>query len=51
MKKYTAQNYWDFFSSKQKCRDIINCYLQKPGFKDFPNDFQEEIVHADTDDF
>ena len=40
-----------FFSSKQKCRDIINCYLQKPGFKDFPNDFQEEIVHADTDDF
>ena len=40
-----------FFSSKQKCRDIINCYLQKPGFKDFQNDFQEEIVHADTDDF
>ncbi len=40
-----------FFSSKQKCRDIINCYLQKPGFKDFPNDFQEEIVYADTDDF
>ena len=40
-----------FFSSKQKCRDMINCYLQKPGFKDFPNDFQEEIVHADTDDF
>lgn len=40
-----------FFSSPQKCKDIIDYYLQKPGFKDFPNDFQKEAVYADTDEF
>ena len=40
-----------FFSSKSKCKNMIQYYLQKPGFNEYPNDFVFEPVYADADDY
>ena len=40
-----------FFSSEQKCEEIIKNYIQKPGFSDFKDDFEIDAVYADVDDF
>jgi len=40
-----------FFSSEEKCKDVIPKYLEQPGFKDHPNGFVIEKVEADIDDF
>lgn len=40
-----------FFSSELKVKDAIGFYLNKAGFKDFPDDFKIKTVYADVDDF
>ena len=40
-----------FFSSEERCKEIIPQYLEQPGFKDYPNDFVIKRVEADVDDF
>lgn len=40
-----------FFSSEEKCREVISLYLEQPGFKDFPESFIITKVEADINDF
>ena len=40
-----------FLSTEKLCKDTILFYQQKPGFKDYPQDFVMEKVEADIDDF
>ena len=40
-----------FYSSKEKCEEVILYYLKQPGFKDFPDDFVITQVEADLNDF
>ena len=40
-----------FFSTKEKCKELIPFYLEQPGFKDFPNDFSIKKIEADINDF
>lgn len=40
-----------FFSSREKCEELISLYTQLEGFRDYPDDFIIEEVEADIDDF
>ena len=40
-----------FFSSEEKCKELIPNYIKQPGFKDYPDDFIIEKEEADVDDF
>ena len=40
-----------FFSTREKCNEVILHYLEQPGFKDFPDDFVISEVEADLNDF
>lgn len=40
-----------YFSSEEKCLELIPFYLELPGFKDYPNAFIIEEVEADVDYF
>lgn len=40
-----------FLSTEELCKNTILFYQQKPGFKDYPQDFVMEKVEADVDDF
>lgn len=40
-----------FFSSEERCKEIIPQYLEQPGFKDYHNGFIVKRAEADVDDF
>lgn len=40
-----------FFSSEEKCQQVINHYKTIEGFKEYPNDFMIEKITVDFDDF
>ena len=40
-----------FFSSEEKCKEMIPHYLEQSGFKENPNDFVIQKIEADTDAF
>lgn len=49
--KVTETKLLGFYSSKEKCEEVILYYLKQPGFKDFPDDFVITQVEADLNDF
>lgn len=40
-----------FFSSEENCIKAISYYIQQPGFKKFPDDFEIFEIEADIDDY
>lgn len=40
-----------FFSSLQKCDEVIRYYVTQPGFCEYPEDFYIEEIEANVDDF
>lgn len=52
--KRTGQKIYDtkilgFFSSEEKCEEMISLYLEQPGFKEYPDNFMINEIKADVD--
>jgi len=49
--KIYSTNLLGFFSSEEKCKELIPEYLKQPGFIDYPDGFIIEKIEADVDEY